>query len=365
MVEKTKVETLHVDLGDRSYPICIGAGNLSQFDLESYIHGDKALIVTNELIAPLYLETIKARVKNKSIDIMILPDGEQFKNLEYLILIFNKLLEENHDRKTTLIALGGGVIGDMTGFAASCYQRGVPFIQIPTTLLAQVDSSVGGKTGVNHLLGKNMLGSFHQPAAVLIDVDVLGTLSDRQFSSGMAEIIKYGLIADADFFDWIESNRTRLLERDKSTLITAIERSCATKSKIVSADETEMGIRGILNLGHTFGHAIETFQNYRGYLHGEAISAGMLMAMSVSLKEGYLAKGNIDRVENLLAFFDLSTKPPKEMMPSDFKKLMWRDKKVQNGRLRLVLLERLGKALIDDKFSHLSLDSTLENACKP
>ncbi len=365
MVERAAVDTLHVDLGDRSYPIFIGAGNISKFDLESYIHGHKALIVTNESIAPLYLETVKARFKNKSLDIVILPDGEQFKNLEYLNVIFNKLLEEKHDRKTTLIALGGGVIGDMTGFAASCYQRGVRFVQIPTTLLAQVDSSVGGKTGVNHLLGKNMLGAFHQPTAVVIDVDVLSTLSDRQFSSGMAEIIKYGLIADIDFFDWIESNRCRLLERDKSALIAAIERSCATKSKIVSTDETEMGIRGILNLGHTFGHAIETFQNYRGYLHGEAISAGILMAMSLSLKEGYLAKENIERVENLFAFFDLSTKPPKEMLPTDFKELMWRDKKVQNGRLRLVLLERLGKAFIGDKFSQVALESTIENACKP
>ena len=365
MVKKSKVDTLYVDLGDRSYPIHIGAGHISQFDLEGYLHGDKALIVTNESIAPLYLETVKARFSSKTVDAVILPDGEQFKNLKYLNVIFNKLLEEKHDRKTTLIALGGGVIGDMAGFGASCYQRGVPFVQIPTTLLAQVDSSVGGKTGVNHLLGKNMLGAFHQPTAVVIDVDVLSTLSNRQFSSGIAEIIKYGLIADVDFFEWIESNKHSLLERDKSSLVTAIKTSCATKSRIVSADETEMGIRGILNLGHTFGHAIETFQNYRGYLHGEAIAAGMLMAMSVSLKEGYLAKENIERVENLFSFFELATKPPADMRPSDFRDLMLRDKKVQNGRLRLVLLERLGKAFICDEFSQLALESTLENACKP
>ena len=364
MFEEEKKGPLLVDLGDRTYPIFIGSGQLNQSYLETYIHGDKALVVTNEEIAPLYLDSVIQCLKNKKIDTVILPDGEQFKNLEYLNWIFNKLLEQNYDRQTTLIALGGGVIGDMTGFAASCYQRGVPFVQIPTTLLAQVDSSVGGKTGVNHLLGKNMLGAFYQPAAVFIDVDVLSTLPDRQFSSGMAEVIKYGLIADLKFFEWVEINKDRLKDRDISVLIQAIKWSCAIKSKIVAADEKEFGIRGILNFGHTFGHAIETFQNYKGYLHGEAISAGMLMAMSVSMEEGYVCKENIARVEKLFNFFDLPTQPPTGMLSSDFKELMWRDKKVQNGRLRLVLLERLGQAFIEDQFSEFALDSTLKHSCK-
>ena len=267
-------KSINVDLGERSYPIHIGSGQLSQADISQYIQGKKALIVSNEAIAPLYLQSILDQLQDKQVDQVILKDGEQFKNLDNLNLIFTQLIEKHHDRKTTLIALGGGVVGDMTGFAAASYQRGVPFIQIPTTLLSQVDSSVGGKTAVNHALGKNMIGAFYQPQAVIIDTDTLATLPQREFCAGMAEVIKYGLISDKGFFEWLEKNVEPLLQRDHQALATAIERSCLNKAKVVSADETEQGIRAILNLGHTFGHAIETFQQYTGLLHGEGGCCG-------------------------------------------------------------------------------------------
>ena len=353
-----------VDLGDRSYPIYIGQGQLFKVDFGRYIKGKKALIVTNETIAPIYLDLVLRQMANKNIDVVILPDGERFKNLDVLNLIFTKLLENQHDRTTTLIALGGGVVGDMTGFAAASYQRGVSFVQIPTTLLAQVDSSVGGKTGVNHMLGKNMLGAFHQPNAVVIDLDTLASLPDRQFSAGMAEVIKYGLIADYPFMLWLESNIESLLNRDEAALTYAIERSCINKAKIVSADETEQGIRAILNLGHTFGHAIETFQQYKGLLHGEAVAVGTVMAAEMSVLAGHLSTLDVERIKSILTAFSLPLKPPVEMTPSEFLSLIYRDKKVLDGTLRLVLLSALGEAYITDDFSIKWLQSTLDKSCQ-
>ena len=349
MMSKSKM--VQVKLGDRSYPIHIGSGEIEQAPIAGYVAGQKALIVTNEVVAPLYLERLKKQLPGKLVEAVILSDGEQFKNLEILNSIFDRLIAGHHDRKTTLIALGGGVIGDMTGFAAACYQRGVPFIQVPTTLLAQVDSSVGGKTAVNHPLGKNMIGAFYQPQAVVIDTDTLSTLPDREFSAGLAEVIKYGLIIDPDFFVWLEENIDVILARDKHALSYAIERSCSNKADIVAADETEQGIRAVLNLGHTFGHAIETFQQYQDWKHGEAVAAGMVMAAELSVLEGHLQDDDLQRVKRLLAACALPIAPPKSMGADDFMRLMVRDKKVLDGQLRLVLLKRIGEAYISNTFS--------------
>jgi 3-dehydroquinate synthase len=359
----SKSTQLQVALGDRSYPIFIGSGEICNSDIASYINGKKALIVTNETIAPLYLELLERQLVGKQVDSVILADGEQHKNLETLNLIFDQLIGGHHDRKTTLIALGGGVVGDMTGFAAACYQRGVPFIQIPTTLLAQVDSSVGGKTAVNHAMGKNMIGAFYQPQAVIIDTDTLSTLPDREFYAGLAEVIKYGLIVNADFFQWLENNVDLLLERDKQALAYAIELSCKSKAQIVAEDETEQGIRAILNLGHTFGHAIETFQQYKHWIHGEAVAAGMVMAAELSVISGDLAETDLQRTKDLLQRCSLPVAPPAEMSAEDFTRLMLRDKKVLDGQLRLVLLKRLGEACVTDQFSIVHLNQLLSKAC--
>lgn len=354
---------VQVQLGDRSYPIYIGSGEIQHVDIASYVCGQKVLIVSNETIAPLYLELVEKQLPGKQVDKVILADGERFKNLENLNLIFDQLIASHHDRKTTLIALGGGVVGDMTGFAAACYQRGVPFIQIPTTLLAQVDSSVGGKTAVNHALGKNMIGAFYQPQAVIIDTDTLATLSDREFCAGLAEVIKYGLIVDADFFDWLEKNLDALLNRDQKAMAYAVELSCKSKSRIVAADETEQGVRAILNLGHTFGHAIETFQQYKDWIHGEAVSAGMVMAAELSMMAGDLSRSDLVRIKNLLMACSLPIAPPSDMAAEDFMRLMVRDKKVLDGQLRLVLLKSLGSAFVSDKFSPNDLEQVLIQAC--
>ena len=357
------VTSIDVDLGDRSYPIYIGSGQLAQANISQYISGKKALVVTNKTIAPLYLQALLDQLEDKQVDSIILEDGEQFKNLDTLNQIFTQLIGSHHDRKTTLIALGGGVVGDMTGFAAASYQRGVPFIQIPTTLLAQVDSSVGGKTAVNHSLGKNMIGAFYQPQAVIIDTDTLSTLPDREFCAGMAEVIKYGLIADAEFFSWLEANSQALLQRDGFALATAVERSCLNKAQVVSADETEQGIRAILNLGHTFGHAIETFQQYTDWLHGEAVAAGMVMAAQMSQLAGGMSQQDVDRTKALLTAFNLPVRPPENMRYEDFMTLMVRDKKVLDGQLRLVLLKCLGEAEVSDSFQLDWLEATLKYAC--
>jgi 3-dehydroquinate synthase len=356
------MKTLQVELGERSYPIYIGRGLLARPELlTGHIAGSRVAIVTNETIAPLYLEPVRSAVGDYDPVTVVLPDGEQYKNLEYLGRIFDHLLESRCDRKTTLIALGGGVIGDMTGFAAACYQRGVPFIQIPTTLLAQVDSSVGGKTGVNHPLGKNMIGAFYQPRCVIIDTDTLSTLPDRELSAGLAEVIKYGVLGDIEFLAWLEQNLAALRARDPEALAYAIERSCQIKADVVAADERESGQRALLNLGHTFGHAIETGLGYGQWLHGEAIAAGMVMAADLSRRMGWLTQADVERVEGLLRAAHLPVRAPDSLSVEDFLEHMAVDKKVLDGRWRLVLLSSLGSAFVTDEFDHEVLRQTIES----
>lgn len=353
------MRTLQVDLGDRSYPIFIGSGLLAAAEIiESAVIGSQGLVVTNGVVGPLYLEKLLSSLNIGQLDSLTLPDGEEYKSLATLNSIFDCLLEKKHNRKTTLIALGGGVIGDMTGFAAACYQRGVKFIQIPTTLLAQVDSSVGGKTGVNHRLGKNMIGAFHQPSAVIIDVDTLATLPDRELSAGIAEVIKYGLIADPDFFDWLEKNMDGLLTRDPDLLVYAIERSCRNKARVVAQDEREQGLRAILNFGHTFGHAIETFQNYTGMHHGEAVGVGMHMATVMSGTLGWLKTDDVERTRELISRAKLPLYPPHGMSVDKFLELMAVDKKAVDGRIRLVLLKSVGEAIVTSDYSYEALEQT-------
>ncbi len=285
--------TLNLDLGERSYPIYIGSGILAdQQLLRRHVSGRQVMLVTNEVVAPLYLDKVRAGYPGISCSQVVLPDGEENKNLATLELVFDQLLAERHNRGTTIVALGGGVVGDMAGFAAACYQRGVNFVQVPTTLLAQVDSSVGGKTGVNHPLGKNMIGAFYQPQCVIIDTETLQTLPARHYRAGIAEVIKYGIIADREFFVWLENNYSSLLSLREDALHYAITRSCEIKARVVAQDERESGLREILNLGHTFGHAIETEQGYGEWLHGEAVAAGMVMAADLSVRMGLLGAGD-------------------------------------------------------------------------
>lgn len=341
------METLSVALGDRSYPIFIGTGLLSQSQLyRSHVHGQQVCIVTNETIAPIYLNELKTCLFGMQVNEVILPDGEAHKNLTTLNEIFTALLAEKHNRTTTLVALGGGVVGDMTGFAAACYQRGVNFIQIPTTLLSMVDSSVGGKTGVNHPMGKNMIGAFYQPQAVVADIALLKSLPLREISAGLAEVIKYGLISDFDFFIWLEQNIELLMQGNEAALEYAVLRSCQNKAEVVAQDEHEGGIRAILNFGHTFGHAIETAQGYGNWLHGEAVAVGMVMASDLSMRRGDISTDDFNRVVKLLTRANLPIKAPQDMTPEQFIELMGVDKKVLDGRLRLVLLESLGKAIV-------------------
>ncbi|WP_437881898.1 3-dehydroquinate synthase [Pseudomonas sp. LRF_L74] len=355
------MQTLTVALGDRSYPIHIGSNLLDRAELfVPHLAGRQVAIVTNETVAPLYLERIKAVFADRQVATIVLPDGESYKNWETLQLIFDGLLKARHDRRTTVVALGGGVIGDMAGFAAACYQRGVDFIQVPTTLLSQVDSSVGGKTGINHPLGKNMVGAFYQPKAVLIDVTVLGSLPPRELSAGLAEVIKYGLICDAPFLDWLEANMGGLRALDENLLVQAIERSCSAKARVVGTDERESGIRATLNLGHTFGHAIETHMGYGVWLHGEAVSAGTVMALQMSAGLGWISEAERDRGIRLLRDAGLPVVPPLEMSAKDFLEHMVVDKKVLDGRMRLVLLKGMGEAVVTDAFERRILDETLE-----
>lgn len=346
---------LAVDLGDRSYPIFIAAGVLEEDAcLAPYIASKQVCVVTNETVAPLYAqrlsETLHRAVPELQLATVTLPDGEAHKNLTTLNTIFDGLLSARHSRKTTIIALGGGVVGDMAGFAAACYQRGVPFIQVPTTLLSQVDSSVGGKTGVNHALGKNMIGAFYQPQAVLIDIDVLATLPARELAAGLAEVIKYGLIYDSTFFAWLESNIDRLNDRDSEALSYAIRRSCEIKAEVVAQDELEGGVRAILNFGHTYGHAIETEMGYGVCLHGEAVAVGMVMACELSVKLGWVEPELLGRARNLLERAGLPVDPPPEMTKAAFIKHMSVDKKVLDGRIRLVLLQECGRAVVTSDF---------------
>jgi len=341
------MKKLVVELGERRYPIYIGEGLLARADLlRPHVAGRQVLIVTNDMVAPLYLQKAQAIFAGLQCHTVVLPDGEQYKTFEVLNRIFDSLLENQCDRRVTLVALGGGVVGDMAGFAAACYQRGVPFIQIPTTLLAQVDSSVGGKTGVNHPLGKNMIGAFHQPNCVLIDTATLNTLPDRELSAGLAEVIKYGLIRDPAFLDWLEKNMDGLLRRDAASLADAIERSCRNKAEVVAADERESGERALLNLGHTFGHAIETGMGYGVWLHGEAVAAGMCMAAALSARLGWIGAADLARMESIIGRARLPVRGPAALEPARMLELMAVDKKAQEGRIRLVLLKAVGKAVV-------------------
>jgi 3-dehydroquinate synthase len=351
---------LTVALGARSYPIHIGAGLLGDATLVApHVYGKRVAIVTNETVGPLYLARVQALFAPYDPLPIVLPDGETFKTLAVMDRIYDALLANRCDRKTTIAALGGGVVGDMAGFAAATYQRGVPFIQIPTTLLAQVDSSVGGKTGVNHARGKNMIGAFWQPGCVLIDTDVLATLPDRELSAGIAEVIKYGLIRDTEFLTWLEDNMAALLARDPAALRHAIETSCRHKAEVVAADETESGLRALLNLGHSFGHAIETYTGYGTWLHGEAIAAGMVMAAQLSARLGWLAGRDVTRIEHLFMRAQLPVRPPPGMAVDEWISLMSVDKKVADGRLRLILLKSLGDAVISDAYPADALHATL------
>ncbi|MEJ2346865.1 MAG: 3-dehydroquinate synthase [Gammaproteobacteria bacterium] len=358
------MNTLTVELGDRSYPIYIGAGLLGDPQyLAPHIGGHQVMIVTNETVAPLYLEQCRRGLQALACESVILPDGEQYKTLETVNLVFDALLGKRFNRTATVLALGGGVVGDIAGFAAACYQRGVAFVQVPTTLLAQVDSSVGGKTGVNHALGKNMIGAFYQPRCVVADTGTLNTLDDRQLSAGIAEVIKYGLIRDPEFFQWLEQHVERLLERDPEALAAAIERSCRNKARVVAADELERGQRALLNLGHTFGHAIETGAGYGVWLHGEAVAAGTCMAADLSARLGWLTSETVTRIRDLFQRAGLPVQPPSTMSAQRFLELMAVDKKVLDGRLRLVLLKGIGNAMVTDEFDQQVLQTMLGEVC--
>jgi len=355
---------LTVDLGTRSYPIHIGPGLLERLEiLTSRIAGPQVMVVTNETLAPLYLDRVERALGAFQTARVVLPDGEKYKTPDSWSRILDELLGYRYARDCTLIALGGGVIGDLAGFAAACYQRGVALIQLPTSLLAQVDSSVGGKTGVNHALGKNMIGAFHQPCAVIADTDTLRTLPDRELAAGIAEVIKYGLIRDPELFTWLEANMDQLRARDPDALTYAIERSCRNKAEVVAADELEAGERALLNLGHTFGHAIETGIGYDTWLHGEAVGVGMCMAADLSARLGWLDTASVRRIRSLIAVAGLPVTPPGEISPIRFRELMARDKKTLDNRLRLVLLQDIGRALVTADFDPTRLDEMLVSSC--
>ncbi|MBV2234896.1 MAG: 3-dehydroquinate synthase [Sterolibacterium sp.] len=362
------MRSLNVRLGARSYPIHIGPGLLTQAELIlPHLRTPRVAIVSNETVAPLYLDKLAAPLRAAGVQVteIILPDGEAHKNWETLNRIFDQLLAERCDRSTTLIALGGGVIGDLTGFAAASYQRGVPFIQVPTTLLAQVDSSVGGKTGINHPRGKNMIGAFWQPQLVLADTDTLQTLPARELSAGLAEVIKYGLIRDLPFLAWLEAQMDALLACDGSALAQAIERSCQNKAEVVAADELETakeGGRALLNLGHTFGHAIETGLGYGQWLHGEAVAAGMVMAAELSHRLGWLDAAAVARLSQLLQRAALPVRGA-ALGAERYLELMGHDKKVIAGKLRLVLLRQLGEAVTYGEAPREEIIAAIEACC--
>lgn len=372
MTQNGGVQTVEVALGERSYPIYIGHGLLGRGGLlREHIRGNQICIVSNDVVAPLYLRTLKEALgvgprdgqqggsqQRLQVDVFLMPDGEQHKSLEVFGRLMDFLLEHRHNRSTTLVALGGGVVGDLTGFGAATFQRGVDFLQVPTTLLAQVDSSVGGKTAVNHPRGKNMIGAFHQPRCVVADTAVFGTLRDREYRAGLAEVVKYGVIRDVQFFDWLESNAGALARRDADALAVAVRRSCEIKAEVVAADEREGGLRAILNFGHTFGHAIETLTGYRTLLHGEAVAVGMVMAADLSVRQDGIAPADARRLKALLAALDLPVEPP-ELSPTSMLTAMGMDKKVLDGRLRLVLARQLGAAVVTDQVDPTALHATL------
>ena len=345
------MQTLHVELGDRRYPIFIGSDLNPQELLEPYIKGRQVMIVTNTTVAPLYLDRYVRAVEalGKTVETCILPDGEKYKNIEHLTLIFDALLKVGFNRDCTVLALGGGVIGDMAGFASASFQRGVYFVQVPTTLLSQVDSSVGGKTGINHPLGKNMIGAFQQPQVVLADMSQLKTLPPRELSAGLAEVIKYALLGDIEFLAWLEEHMDGLVASDENLLAEAVYKSCAHKARIVANDEKEQGERALLNLGHTFGHAIESYLGYGEWLHGEAVATGMVMAADLSHRMGWISEADLERTKNIISRAQLPIICPKIPL-DDFLGFMSHDKKVLNGQLRLVLMKQLGQAVITKEF---------------
>ena len=365
-----RLHTLQVELtqgsADRSYPIIIGQDLLQDAALFGDLLADRPVVlVSNDTIAPQYAARVCGALgETRRTTQIILPDGEIHKNLESIDRILSGALADKHERRTVFIALGGGVVGDMTGFAAACFLRGVDFIQLPTTLLAQVDSSVGGKTGVNHAAGKNLIGAFHQPLAVLIDLQTLHTLPAREFAAGIAEIIKYGCICDDAFFDWLTSGSDRLMAREDSMLAEAIERSCAIKARVVAADEREAGVRAHLNFGHTFGHAIEKVQGYGEWLHGEAVACGMVIAARISVNRGYISSHVLDRITAFLEHFNLPVCPPSEMDSDAFLAAMAGDKKVAKGKIRYILLESLGKAIVVDDVTPGEISDALTDLAK-
>lgn len=358
------MQTLNVALGDRSYPIHIGSQILGDANLIlPHLKRRQVAIVTNTTVAPLYLDVLAQPLKAAGVSVIeiILPDGEVYKNSDTLNLIYDGLLQNRCERTTTLIALGGGVIGDLTGYAAATYLRGVPFIQVPTTLLSQVDSSVGGKTGINHPLGKNMIGAFYQPQVVIADIATLETLPNRELAAGMAEVIKYGLIRDSDFFDWIERNITKLNALDNEAMSYAIYRSCQNKADVVAADERESGERALLNLGHTFGHAVENAMGYGVWLHGEAVAAGTMLAADLSRRLGWLKDDEVDRIRQLLIAAKLPVDAP-NLGVDRYLDLMGLDKKVVDGKIRLVLQQGIGKSVLTSDYDTEALKRTLELA---
>ena len=355
------MQTLNVDFAARTYPIHIGPDLLSRADLIlPHLASKKVAIISNTTVAPLYMHTIAQPLRDAGVSVqeIILPDGEAYKNAQSLNLIYDALLQNRAERNTTLIALGGGVVGDLTGYAAATYLRGVPFIQVPTTLLSQVDSSVGGKTGINHPLGKNMIGAFYQPKLVLADTNTLNTLPPRELSAGIAEVIKYGLIRDADFFDWLEINMSKLLSLDFAVTSYAIYRSCQNKAEVVAADEREAGERALLNLGHTFGHAIENAMGYGVWLHGEAVAAGTMLAADLSHRLGWLQNKDVFRIGALFTAANLPIKAP-ALSPKQYLDLMAQDKKVENSQIRLVLQQGIGKAVLTADYDADKLQETL------
>jgi 3-dehydroquinate synthase len=360
------MQTLTVELGSRSYPIHVGRGLLAQGRLiAERLPQPRAAIVTDETVGPLYLEPLRTSLAAQgvaTIDVVV-PDGETHKNWQTLNAIFDALLASRCERSTTVIALGGGVVGDLAGFAAATYQRGVPFVQVPTTLLAQVDSSVGGKTGINHPAGKNMIGAFHQPLAVIADTATLDSLPERELRAGLAEVIKYGLIRDAEFFAWLERNIEGLLARDPEALAFAIARSCRNKAEIVAEDERESGMRALLNLGHTFGHAIEAGMGYGAWLHGEAVAAGMVLAADLSARLGLLPEADVGRVADLVRRAGLPVIAP-ALGAARFLELMAVDKKVEAGSIRFVVLEAIGKASLRNRVPEPALEATFAARCR-
>ena len=358
--EPIDVNTLTVELGSRSYPILIGAGLLVRADLfAQHVPGRDVLLVSNTTVAPLYAAPLKKALGDRRVVEVILPDGESHKNLATVARMLDVLVANRFARDCTVLALGGGVVGDMAGFAAACYQRGVAFVQVPTTLLAQVDSSVGGKTGVNHPGGKNLIGAFHQPSAVIADTDTLKTLPARELRAGLAEVIKYGLICDEALFAWLEQNMERLLAHDAAALTHVIRRSCEIKAEIVGRDEREQGDRALLNLGHTFGHALESVTGYTRWLHGEAVGAGLLMAATMSSESGLMPAASVERLRKLLEQTGLPTEA-RDLNADNVMEHMRIDKKVKGGRIRLVLMRSIGGTFVTAEYPDAALRRTLE-----